>query len=154
VGEEVFLSTKNISLRRTGDKGSTHKLMPKYIGPFPIVHVVGRGAYALKLPEHLKIHPIFHVSLLKPYKKDSDPARVQPPPAPIELENGPEYFVGGIRNHRSRGSGNRKTREFLVQWTGYGPEFDTWEPESAVLDTAAYEQYIQQANLVPQGPLT
>jgi hypothetical protein len=152
VGEEVLLSTKNISLRRPGDKGSTHKLMPKYIGPFKIKHVVGRGAYALTLPPHLKVHPVFHVSLLRPFKVDKDTERVQPPPAPVELEDGLEFFVHGLRNHRSKGSGNRKTREFLVQWKGYGPEFDTWEPEKQVEQTEAYEQYMRQNNLIPQVP--
>jgi hypothetical protein len=144
-GEQVLLSTKNIRLRRTGDKSSTPKLMPRFIGPFSITHVVGKGAYALKLPSHMKIHPVFHVSLLRPYHHDVE--RVQPPPDPIELEDGPEYFVQGIRNHR----GPLRRREFLVQWTGYGPEHDSWEPEREIGKTKAYELYIQQKHLIPQG---
>jgi hypothetical protein len=93
----------------------------------------------------MKIHPVFHVSLLRPYHHDVE--RVQPPPDPIELEDGPEYFVQGIRNHR----GPLRRREFLVQWTGYGPEHDSWEPEREIGKTKAYELYIQQKHLIPQG---
>ncbi|KAK3004590.1 hypothetical protein RJ639_019648 [Escallonia herrerae] len=44
-----------------------HKgLIQKYEGPFPIVAKVGKASYRLELPPKLKIHPIFHDSLLKP----------------------------------------------------------------------------------------
>ena len=48
-----------------------HKgLMPKYDGPFEVVKWVGSMAYRLKLSKRLKVHPTFHVSLLKPYHED------------------------------------------------------------------------------------
>ena len=55
VGQEVLLSTENIRLKSPG----THKLMPRYIGPFTVLARKGPVTYELQLPSALKIHPCF-----------------------------------------------------------------------------------------------
>ena len=40
--------------------------------PFPILGKVSKVSYRVELPPRLKIHPVFHVSYLKPYHKDKD----------------------------------------------------------------------------------
>ena len=119
VGQQVLLSSKNIRPKTPGSA----KLMPKYIGPFPVMDKVGHQAYRLKLPEHFKIHDVLHVPLLEPY---SDNGKYQPPPATVLIEGKPEYQVEQILDTRKR---TRRAREYLVQWEGYGSEHNTWEPE-------------------------
>ena len=53
--------------------GGVHKaLIRRFEGPFRVVKRVGKLAYRLELPSHLEIHPVFHVSFLKPYHADKD----------------------------------------------------------------------------------
>lgn len=126
VGDRVLLSTRNINLRRPSD--GTKKLMPKWLGPFTVTKVVNPVAYKLALPATMsRIHDVFHVSLLKPYRDDG---RTPPPPPTIEWEGEALCLVDRILDHRFKKQGKAQgDREYLVRWLGYGPEHDTWEPE-------------------------
>ena len=70
-GELVYLSSKNISFA----KGLTHKLIPKFIGPYQILDDFGNSSFRIELPTHLKrrgVHDIFHVSLLWEHIQNND----------------------------------------------------------------------------------
>ena len=94
VGDKVLLSTKNISLK-TPAKG---KVLPLYIGPYEIRQRVGNLAYMLSLPPSMKIHNVFHVSLLSPYV-DSNRRVAEAPP--ILVEGQEEFEVANILDHKS-----------------------------------------------------
>jgi transposase InsO family protein len=141
VGQLVLLSSKNITLRRVGDRNATPKLMPKWIGPFPIEEVIGKGAYRLTLPPHMKAHNVFNVVSLRPFHSDG---RKQPPP-PILVDGEEEFQVHSLADHRAAG----RSFEYLVRWQGYGPEYNTWEPQKNLEDNEAFELYWQQKGLEP-----
>ena len=63
---------------------TSSKLSPKYFGPFPIMKKVGQVAYQLGLPPTARIHNVFHVSLLKPYKGDH---AMEPRSIPTDIIN-------------------------------------------------------------------
>lgn len=68
---EIWCCTKNLY-----EKGS-RKLQPHFIDPFKAVRVVGDVAVELELPKQCrKVHNVFHVLLLKPYKT-ADPEHVK-----------------------------------------------------------------------------
>jgi len=56
----VMLSTKNLRSLADGSR----KLLPRFVGPYPVVRMVGSVAVELQLPTELHIHPTFHVSLI------------------------------------------------------------------------------------------
>lgn len=68
------------------------------MGPFEVEEVIGTGglAFRLKLTPQMRVHPVFHVSLLEPYRENPFPARRQEPPPPIEVEGDLEYEVKEI----------------------------------------------------------
>ena len=65
-GQKVWLNVKNFTL----PDGLTTISMAKYVSPFVIAKRLFEDVYKLDLPLETKIHPTFHVSLLKPYHED------------------------------------------------------------------------------------
>jgi hypothetical protein len=63
VGDKVWLLRRNLKTRRPSDKRDYRRL-----GPFRVSKQVNEVAYMLDLPSSMKIHPVFHLSLLEPYK--------------------------------------------------------------------------------------
>jgi len=84
IGDGIMLSSINLKLRLPG----TPKLMPKWIGLLKVIERVNPVAYRLELPPQLRIHDVFHVYLLKPFKSDGC---TKPPPFSFELD-GEQYF--------------------------------------------------------------
>jgi hypothetical protein len=131
-GEKVLLSTRNINFV---SKGPTNKLNPKYIGPFEIVERVGEVAYKLNLPIDMiknRVHPVFHVSLLKPYvisERFIDREQLRPPPEEFSVDQEPKWEVEKLLKKRIR----RRKSEYLVKWKGYPIYEATWEPEGTLL---------------------
>ena len=119
-GDMVLLSTKNIKLSRPNKK-----LDYCFIGPFQIVRAVGKQAYELDLPErYSRLHPVFHVSLLEPWRERDGGPTAEPPPA-LLLGGEEEWEVSRILDHRQDKEGRT---EYLVRWEGYPTWEDSYEP--------------------------
>jgi hypothetical protein len=127
VGDRVWLSHQNIESDRP-----SRKLAHRRLGPYPIEAKIGSHAYRLTLPHSMKIHPVFHVTLLSATKPDvfeRDPPR---PPPIITPDKEEEYEVEEILDSRLR----RRKLQYLVKWVGYGPEDNSWEPAENVENAA------------------
>jgi hypothetical protein len=99
----------------------------------------------------MKIHPVFHISLLKLYKEDDEFNRPTPPPALIISDNEEEFEVEMILDKKIIG----KTSKYLVKWTGY-PLYDaTWEPlnnlKNAMDKVNSFESRLQWGHCILSG---
>ena len=52
--------------------GNCSKLAARYGGPFEVVYKIGHVSYELALPTCIRVHNVFHVSLLKKYIPDAN----------------------------------------------------------------------------------
>ena len=97
------------------DYRSCEKLDYKCLGPFVITKRINDVTFRLDLPTNLRLHPVFHSSLLEPYHTSSIPNRVVPSLPPLQIVYGPEYEVAS--NLDSKIVCNKLY--YLVDWLGY-----------------------------------
>ena len=131
-GDQVMLKTKNLNLLNWPSR----KLFPLWLGPFEVDAVISKVSYRLVLPAHWRIHPVFHVNLLKPFWDNGQNC----PPSPFTYIAGQpyEYEVDHIVSHwpenvpiyRGLPVKVLKPMKFLVRWKNASADFDTWEPFS------------------------
>lgn len=101
------------------------KLGMRYFGPFPVIERIGLVAYKLQLPPTAKIHPVFHVSLLKLCHGSHKDAYL---PLPLTTtEQGPQVLPKAILQHRLLLRKGQQVPKVLVQWDGFPKEEASWE---------------------------
>ena len=135
----VYLSTRNLSLPR----GRASKLLPKFIGPYPIVEANPETSnYRLGLPTELAkrgIHNNFHVSLLRKHHPNNDalfPMRSMAEPYDFGEPSDVEWLVDEITGHHWDG---RKLL-FHIKWN-LGDT--TTEPYNSCKDLTALDRYLE-----------
>lgn len=101
------------------------KLAFKYFGPFEILAAIGSVAYKLKLPEDCLIHPVFHVSQLKPFIPDNKPVfSLLPTAAQLDIA---ELLPSEILDWAHGEKGNAAVVQILVGWGSLPAALATWE---------------------------
>jgi Chromo (CHRromatin Organisation MOdifier) domain len=128
------------------------KLAPKRYGPFLVEQVINPVVFKLKLPEQWKqkrLHPVFHASLLSPYKEmEEHGANFLEPPLDV-IEGEEEYEVEQVLD--SRRVGRKKHLQYLLKWKGYSEAHNSWEPADQVHATELIENYHKKKPATVKG---
>jgi hypothetical protein len=128
--------------KKKGEKRAA-KFFPRYDGPYRITDAhVETSNYTLELPNSPNTYPTYHTSELKAFLPNNStlfPSRETAQPQPIVTVDGlEEYHVQEIIDSRRRGKG----WQYLVRWTGYGPEHDCWIAGSTLEDCTALDTWL------------
>jgi hypothetical protein len=116
-GDRVYLKRRSFGQKRYNirTKRQMDKLDAQQIGPFEILEVQENDNYKLKLPPGWRMHPIFHVSLLEPTKRQANWIESFEPEEEWEVEeilkermiNGKyEYLINGKATNRKKAHRN------------------------------------------------
>jgi hypothetical protein len=115
------------------------KLAPKCHGPFPIVRVLSPITYELHLPAQWKLHPVFHVDLLTPYRETEFHGTNYDKPPPDLIDGEEEYEVERIVASRHFGQGHKL--QYLVKWKGYPDTENQWVNREDVFAEDAIKEF-------------
>jgi hypothetical protein len=133
-GDQVWLDGHNIKMFHP-----TAKLVPKRHGPFPIIRVLSPITYELRLPVQWKLHPVFHVDLLTPYRKTEFHGANYDKPPPDLIGGEEEYEVERIVASQRFGQGHKL--QYLVKWKGYPDTENQWVAKEDVFVEDAIREF-------------
>ena len=128
----IFSEGQLVWLKGTNVK-TTHpkaKLADKRLGPFKIIYTTPTNSRLL-LPKTWRIHPMFHNSLLTPYKETTEhrPNVTQPPPDIVEGKTD-HYEVEKVLD--AKPTPNCWGILYKIKWKGYPDSENEWIPASGM----------------------
>ncbi|KAK2981125.1 hypothetical protein RJ640_016294 [Escallonia rubra] len=141
VGDKVMV--KLLPQDRKFLRGRDSRHLQKYEGPLTIVKKIGKMAYKVDPPHwwSRQLHPVFHVSMLKPFYEDTaDPSRGQIRRPGLKPKAAGKRVAEAILNDRVITASRKRHQEYLVKWQGYMDEENTWEQAA---DLSAYTDKIE-----------
>eukprot|EP00253_Pinus_taeda_P013537 PITA_13537 len=132
VGDHVYIKIQ--AKRSTLQWSGCAKLAPRYCGPFQVLARIGPVAYQLALPSHIRVHNVFHVSVLKKYVYDPRHV-IKWQDIQVEPEGVVLVEPLSILDWREVQLWRRAITQVKVQWRHYGLEEATWEDETLMKRT-------------------
>ncbi|KAK1646376.1 hypothetical protein QYE76_064181 [Lolium multiflorum] len=124
VGDHVLLKLQPYAQQSVVNRPYP-KLSYKFFGPFQILERIGPVAYKLELPAAAQVHPVFHVSQLKPFQANYSPVFSE---LPVATDLAAVSLVpAAILQRRLVRKGNAATPQVLVQWAHVPLDAATWE---------------------------
>jgi transposase InsO family protein len=118
-------------------EGRADKLSMTKRGPYRVVNIQGSQYTIQDLVTEKNLDT--HISNLSPF--NYDPTKTDP--MEVAMNEQGQFFVDRILDHRGDKS-RRKTMEFLVQWRGLDPSYNTLEPYSELRDNEYLLDYLRE----------
>ena len=113
--------------------GVTKKFTQQYVGPFRVFKKVDQLAYKLEVLVDWSVHPVFSLAQLEPPPSPTDDSFYRPRPhMPLvvfvnsDIDVTKSFEVDRLLNKQTVKKDRGHAVEYLVCWTGYGPESDRW----------------------------
>jgi hypothetical protein len=126
VGDMVYLKLQPY-IQSSVAVRANHKLSYKYFGPYEVLQRVGAVAYKLKLPDYSHVHPVLHVSQLKPSVKQHTLVSASLSSVPHALR-----VTVQVLQRRVVSRGGASIDQVLIRWSGFDAAMDSWEDECDV----------------------
>ena len=123
VEDKVWLNAKNLNTACPAVKLNNH-----HVKSFKVKRVFEKNSLVieLELPEFMKVHSVFHITLLSHVATDPLPGQCQEPWELIVAENNERaWYVIRIFNFKVNRRFNSLLLKYYVEWEGY---FPIWEP--------------------------
>ena len=131
VGDKVFLDMQNYETGRP-----MAKLAPRFEGPFEVTKASSH-AVTLKLPANMKIFPTFHVSRVRPHRKEGKEGlpgqeeaeghvRANEGRVVTRTDEGDDVVEWRFERILDYGKASNGRWQYLVKWLGH--DQPTWQP--------------------------
>ncbi|GJU80924.1 putative nucleotidyltransferase, ribonuclease H [Tanacetum coccineum] len=131
VGNYVFLKIQPYR-QKTLAKRHYEKLSPRFFGPYRVKRAAGPVAYELELPPEARIHPIFHILMLKPARGSFSSTPVTPLTITKDWEI--DLQPHSVITHRWVYEAGQPVLELLITWCNRPVEEVTWETYDLVAE--------------------
>jgi Chromo (CHRromatin Organisation MOdifier) domain len=110
---------------------------------FKILKALGPLIYRLELPLSMRIHLVFHISLLESAPQNTRLAKVQ-----LSDENQDDmYKVEKVLDDQQIDG----QTYYLIKWSGYNTSENTWEPEMNLSPETLAGYHRQNQNQTPRA---
>lgn len=147
VDDQVWLNAKNLDTARPAVKLDDH-----HVGPFRVKRVFKQNPLVveLELPVSMKVHPVFHATLLSHVANDPLPGQRQEPREPVVAENGERaWYVNRVLNSKLDKRYSPPLLKYYLDWEGHSP---TWEPFNVVDNCQEALDEFHASNPAAAGP--
>src|SRR6266536_63615 len=141
VGDKVWVSTKHWTTDRP-----SKKLANQMDGPYEILEQISHS-FRLRLPESIKVHPVFHADRLRKDPDNPLEGQSNPDPPPLQVNDQEEYEVQEILAVKQ----TRGKLRYKIKWKGWDDDPEYY-PASVLSNSPLALQRFHEVNPDRLGP--